>query len=87
MAARLTVAGAAMKRITLSPDLLSQLRELQEGAFVCDESGQTIGYFAFKSSPAGGLECPHSTEELLKRAAEGGGRTLDEILESLESRS
>ena len=77
-----------MKRITLSPELLSKLRELQEGAFVCDESGQTIGYFAFKSAAsAGGDQGPLSTEELLKRAAEGGGRSLNEILASLDSRS
>lgn len=77
-----------MKRITLSPELLSKLRELQEGAFVCDEAGQTIGYFAFKgAASADGLDSRLSTEELLKRAAEGGGRTLNEILSSLESRS
>lgn len=77
-----------MKRITLSPELLSKFRELQEGAFVCDENGQAIGYFAFKNADLEGeVECPLSTEELLKREAEGGGRTLDEILESLESRA
>ncbi len=63
-----------MKRITLSPELLSRLRELQEGAAICDADGQPVGFF----SPTRVLysetrECPLSPEEILRISAEGGG--------------
>lgn len=76
-----------MKRITLNKELLSKLRDLQDGAFVCDENGDTIGYFALKSTAGGTVECPLSTDELMQRAAEGGGRPLDAILASLKAHS
>jgi hypothetical protein len=75
-----------MKRITLGPELLSKLKTLQHGGFVCDEAGEVVGYFSPRRVVLSGTsECPLSTEELLEISERGGGRSLEEILASLEA--
>ncbi len=75
-----------MQRLTIEPGIAEKLKELREPAVICDESGKAIGYYAptfGTSRPAN--DSPNSTEELLRRAAEGGGRSLNEIMADLEA--
>lgn len=75
-----------MQRLTIDPEIAERLKELREPAIICDESGNAIGYYApTASSPRAANESPNSTEELLRRAAEGGGRPLNEIMADLEA--
>lgn len=56
---------------------------------VCDESGQTLGYFTPKvdRSMYGGVEAPIGEDELRRIEQDLGGRPLAEILADLEARS
>ena len=78
-----------MNRIILDRDVLNKFGDLKEGAELCDDAGRVVGFF----TPAGdrpsyeGVESPLSREELHRRARQGGGRTLGEILADLEDRT
>jgi hypothetical protein len=76
-----------MNRIVVDQSICDTLSELCVPAELCDKSGRVIGYF----HPAGdddyeGYESPLSDEELDRRAREGGGRSLEEIMADLEKR-
>lgn len=74
-----------MQRLIIEPETSVKLRDLRESAVLCDETGRALGYYApTAATQSGGLQSPHSNEELLRRAHEGGGRTLAEILADLE---
>jgi hypothetical protein len=74
-----------MQHIIVEPGVSVKLRDLREPAVICDETGRAMGYYSPTGVPqSGGLQSPHSTAELLRRAREGGGRTLDEIIADLE---
>lgn len=74
-----------MQRLIVEAGTSIKLRDLRESAVLCDETGRALGYYApAGANQSGGFESPHSTEELLQRAREGGGRVLAEILADLE---
>ena len=74
-----------MQRVTVEPGTSIKLRDLRESAVLCDDTGRALGYYApAGASQSGGRQSPHSTEELFRRAQEGGGRPLAEILADLE---
>ncbi len=80
-----------MGKVVLDQTLRSKLNGLNEQLEVCDESGRTLGQFLpedqYKKLLYKAVEaaCPHSREELECRRHEKGGRTLAEILKSLEN--
>ncbi len=78
-----------MDRVILGPFLGSQLTASDDLLEICDESGQTIGYFvpAASRDPSWRqwAESAISVEELDRRRAEPGGRTTAEVLRRLES--
>jgi hypothetical protein len=80
----------AMTRITADQSLRSRLNGLTDQVEFCDESGATLGHFI----PAewyrrllhayAERQCPYSREELDRFEDETGGKTLEEIWESLD---
>ncbi len=77
-----------MNKIILDGDALEKFGGLKDGGEVCDSTGRTIGFFTpVGCSDESRPDSPRSTEELLRRADEGGGRTLPEIFADLEKRS
>ena len=76
-----------MSRVVLESALLSKLANLVQPVELCDESGRVVGQFtpAFVPVPSD-LEPQVSNEELQRRLAGGGGRTLEQILSDLEKR-
>ncbi len=78
-----------MGKLTLDSELRSKLNGLNEPMEVCDETGNTVGYFLphplyedlFYTALA--AESPHSKEELKRRHRESGGRSLAEIWQGL----
>ena len=64
-------------------------QSLAEPAELYDESGRILGYFtpAADRSLDDGPESPHTPEELLRRARQGGGRPLAQILKDLNSKA
>jgi hypothetical protein len=79
--------GTAMTRITINDVILAQLSQVKETVEVCDSKGVVVGHFT-PLPPAPPLEWGRpqlSDEELTRRAREGPGRTLTEILTDLEN--
>lgn len=78
-----------MTEIVIDAETQSKLLNLQEPLELRDESGRILAYVtpAEDRSIYQELVCPTSEEELDRRAREGGGRTLAEILDDLEGRS
>jgi hypothetical protein len=81
-----------MARLTLDPDTLAKLGGLRERAELCDESGQTLGFF--QPAPTRDrelyktIEIPVSEGELQRREQEiatGKGFTTAEVLAHLKS--
>ena len=75
-----------MTKITIDSETRAKLNGLKDFFQVCDESGQTLGYFL----PPGFLKylSPFSDEEIERRRQQPRtGRPLKEILNDLESRS
>jgi hypothetical protein len=75
--------------ITLSAEAASKLRQAEVRVEIQDEAGRSLGYFV----PAAERELyrtaeipPFNAEELRRLAAQGGGRTLAEIMADLEGR-
>jgi hypothetical protein len=68
-----------MKRIVLDSSALAKFPE-DEIVEICDESGRVLGRFrpAVYDDPAAQPQI--SYEEMKRRLAEGGGRTLAEIM-------
>jgi len=80
--------GAGMTSVKVDAETLQKLRAVPGAVQVCDEAGHVVGYFR----PACGIqrypEPPAlSPEELQRRLAAPGGRTISEILADLTSRS
>lgn len=77
-----------MKKIIVDQAICDQLSDVCDPAELCDESGRVIGYFhPAVDDDYEGYESPNSVEELERRAKEGGGRSLDEIMADLEKRT
>ncbi len=77
-----------MSKLVLDRETAAKFQQLEQGVEVCDESGRILGYFSPRPDPSiyENIEPPISDEELERRANEGGGRTLAEILADLEKR-
>jgi len=75
-----------MIRLIIDRETLVTLRNLEELAQVCDESGKTLGYVhpAVHAHGVGQTGCsPFSDEELQQRRQQRTGRPLAEILATL----
>ena len=78
-----------MGKLTLDSDLRNKLGSLGAPVEFCDEAGHVVGHFLpaplyedlFYAALA--AESPHTKEELKRRHAERGGRSLAEIWKSL----
>jgi hypothetical protein len=59
------------------------------GVEIRDRQGTLIGFFhpAIAADEVDQFECPVDEEELVRRARQGGGRRLDEILDDLRKSS
>jgi hypothetical protein len=74
-----------MSKVVLDQTLRAKLNGLNEPLELCDETGRTVGHFL----PAGAYQkllyaaaeaaCPFPKEELERRQAESGGRSLADI--------
>ena len=75
-----------MSQIILDAATGSRFRTADGPVQVCDAHGQLLWYFTPSVDPSvyEGVEPPSSTEELLRRANAGGGRTWREIKADLE---
>jgi hypothetical protein len=73
-----------MTRIMLDATTMAQLYNLNEVLEVCDESGQTRGFF----HPIGGqtARSPFTREQLEELRKQKTGRPLDQIIRDLERR-
>jgi hypothetical protein len=78
-----------MNRIVVDPSTESVFRSAAEPLKVCNQSGEVLGYFtpAVDRELYASVQPLCSEEELLRRAAAGGGRTLAEIMADLNKRS
>lgn len=79
-----------MVRYTLDPETSRLLGEATQAVELCDGAGKVIGFFlpecGGRGLPPAGLESPLSAEEIKRRRNTRTGRTLDEILQSVEPR-
>ena len=71
-----------MTRVVADPTLRKQFGDFHQQVELCDENGQTLGFFVpclpkFKA-PAD-TQSPYSADELRRRAAEPGAKTLPEV--------
>ena len=77
-------------RFTLDQETCRRLGEATQAVELCDGEGRVIGFFlpegAAHGLPPAGLDSPLSAEEIERRRSIRTGRTLDEILRSLDSR-
>ena len=78
-----------MSEPIFDPSTLDKLRQVNERVEIRDESGEMIGYFTprIDRSHYESVEIPVGEEELRRPEQQGGGRTLAEILASLERRA
>jgi hypothetical protein len=77
-----------MHTIIIDPTVQPMFGSTPEQMKICDLNGRLLGYFlpTVEVSQYRGVESPNSAEELRRRDAAGGGRSLQEILADLESR-
>lgn len=77
-----------MNQITVDSSLGARFRVQPGPVEVRDAAGQVLGYFTPVADATlyREAEIPVSEEELRRRAAEGGGRPLQEILDDLHRR-
>jgi len=78
-----------MSVVILEQSVVEQLRAIQVGVEVRDRHGNLIGFFlpAIVRDEVDQFECPVDEEELIRRAHQGGGRRLQEILDDLRKSS
>ena len=79
-----------MVRYTRDSETCRRLGEATQAVELCDDAGRVIGFFlpgaAARGQPPAGLKVPLTADEIEERRAHRSGRTLDEILRSLEPR-
>ena len=77
-----------MNRIVVDQALRDTLANFDKPVEFSDGAGNILGYFhpAAEAIDYEGYECPTSDEELERRARDGGGRSLEEIMADLEKR-
>jgi hypothetical protein len=77
-----------MASITVDDATASLLRWVNQPVKIVDQDGNWLGTFepVDKKRLRGNVESPLSVDELRRRAREGGGRSLAEILADLEGR-
>ena len=77
-----------MERVVLEPQLRAQLQDGKRSLELCDDSGQTMGFFLpaadFLRWQYDWARRHYSTEELDRREKESGGRTTAEVLARLK---
>jgi len=77
-------------RFTLDRETCRRLGEATQACELCDCDGRVIGFFLPEGDahglPPAGLDSPLSAEEIERRRSIRTGRTLDEILRSLDAR-
>jgi hypothetical protein len=75
-----------MVRITVDNELLAKLGNLRTPATLQDTSGRVLAYLTLVEDPSDYVEFEPeiSEEELARREAKGGGKTLPEIWEDFE---
>jgi hypothetical protein len=80
--------GMPMSILVHDQSVIDQLKTVVVSADVRDAQGALLGYFqpAITPDSVDQYECPYSEEELRRRANEGGGRPLAEILSDLRGR-
>jgi hypothetical protein len=71
-----------MTRVIADTILRKHFGDFHHQVELCDESGQTVGFFVpclpqFK--PPADIQSPYSPEELRRRAAEPGAKPLSEV--------
>lgn len=78
-----------MIRIVVDSSLEQSLRSAQEDVELCSTTGDVLGFFTPTVDHAlyEKVQLKSSTEELLRRAKAGGGRTLAEIMVDLQKRT
>jgi hypothetical protein len=78
-----------MTALVLDQSAIDQLKAVDVGVEVRDQQGNLIGYFHPAVSPddVDQYECPVSEDELHRRAAKGGGRSLTDILDDFRKLS
>ena len=77
-----------MIRVTIDQAIRAKLHNLMMPLEICDETGNTRGYFRPIADPDlyKDVQVPISEQELQRREREGSGRPLHEILKDLEKR-
>ena len=78
-----------MPSLILEQSSIDKLKIVEVGVEVRDRQGNLIGFFhpAITPGDVDQYECPVSEEELLRRARNGGGRPLADILDDLRKPS
>jgi hypothetical protein len=78
-----------MTSLILDQSLIEKLKAVETSVAVRDTNGNLVGFFHPAGTPdtVDQYECPVGEEELLRRAREGGGRPLADILRELEAQS
>jgi hypothetical protein len=78
-----------MPSVILEQCTIEKLKAVEVGVEVRDQQGNLIGFFhpAVTAADVNQYECPVSEEELLRRARQGGGRPLPDILDDLRKPS
>ncbi len=77
-----------MNQVIIDQSTSEKLALAGEPVELRDTTGRLLGYFHPPDDDLyGGYESPTSAEELERRAHEGGGRSLKEIMADLEKRS
>jgi hypothetical protein len=81
------VQESTVSKIVLDSDLRSRLNGLNEHLEVCDEQGHTVGHFLpaemYQQLMYASVQIPYSEDEIKRRRAETGGRSLAEFWKSL----
>ena len=78
-----------MSSLVLEQSSIDQLKAVETGVEVRDSQGKLIGFFvpAITTDEVDQYECHVSEKELQRRARDGGGRPLTEILADLRRSS
>jgi len=79
-----------MHKVTLDQSTLAKLGNLDQQLEICNETGQTLGYYLPASEDDPSLyqwaKTQITDEELERRRREPGGKTTAEILQRLEDK-